>query len=64
MSISQIIQQITENSLSELQESVDIECKLAGGKDGKGELPNSFWDSYSAFANTNGGVVILSLIHI
>ena len=36
MSISQIIQQITENSLSELQESVDIECKLAGGKDGKG----------------------------
>ena len=64
MSISQIIQQITENSLSELQESVDIECKLAGGKDGKGELPNSFWDSYSAFANTNGGVVILGVKEI
>lgn len=29
MSISQIIQQITENNLSELQESVDIECKLS-----------------------------------
>ena len=30
-----------------LAESYDLECKKAGGKDGKGELPKDFWESYS-----------------
>ncbi|KAF7276582.1 hypothetical protein GWI33_010060, partial [Rhynchophorus ferrugineus] len=42
-----------------LQESVDIECKLAIGKDGKGGIPSSLWETYSAFANTDGGIIIL-----
>jgi ATP-dependent DNA helicase RecG len=46
------------NSLTDiaaLRESVDIECKLAQGRDGKGGLPNDLWETYSAFANTAGG---------
>ena len=44
-----------------LRESMDLECKLAVGHDGKGALPEDFWRTYSAFANTDGGVVILGL---
>jgi ATP-dependent DNA helicase RecG len=44
-----------------LRESVDVECKLAGGRDGKGALPEDFWPTYSAFANTQGGVVVLGV---
>jgi predicted HTH transcriptional regulator len=44
-----------------LQESIDIECKLAGGKNGKGQLPKDFWKTYSSFANTKGGYIILGL---
>lgn len=44
-----------------LTEGKDFEAKLAGGKDGKGELPSSFFETYSAFANTDGGVVLLGL---
>jgi predicted HTH transcriptional regulator len=52
------------NSLDDinlLRESSEIECKLAGGKDGKGAVPNDMWESYSAFANTDGGYIILGL---
>lgn len=41
-----------------LKESVDLECKLARGKNGQGILPKEFWPTYSAFANTQGGEVI------
>ena len=45
--------------LSDLTESAELECKLAGGRDGKGALPKDFWATYSAFANTHGGLVLL-----
>lgn len=44
-----------------LRESVDLECKLALGKDGQGELPHDFWPSYSAMANTHGGLILLGI---
>jgi ATP-dependent DNA helicase RecG len=47
--------------LKNVRESVGLECKLAGGRDGQGALPDDFWPTYSAFANTHGGVVILGL---
>src|SRR5690606_8672490 len=47
--------------LSLLRESCDLECKLALGRDGQGALPEDFWPTYSAFANTDGGVVVLGM---
>jgi hypothetical protein len=40
-----------------LSESHDLECKAAQGRDGRGELPEDFWKSYSAMANTEGGLI-------
>ncbi|WDP90670.1 MAG: putative DNA binding domain-containing protein [Desulfobacter sp.] len=51
----------TLDDISALSETYEIECKLAAGKDGKGELPKDFWPTYSAFANSYGGDVILGL---
>ncbi|MBD2568418.1 RNA-binding domain-containing protein [Anabaena lutea] len=47
--------------IEELAEGCDIEAKEASGKDGKGELPKSFFESYSAMANTYGGVIFLGI---
>lgn len=47
--------------LQTLVESEQVEFKLAGGKDGKGELPKDFWPTYSAMANGRGGWVILGI---
>jgi len=44
-----------------LEETDEIECKLAAGQDGQGKLPDDFWPTYSSFANTRGGVIILGL---
>lgn len=40
-------------------ESATLEVKKATGKDGRGELPSSFFESYSAMANTHGGMIVL-----
>ena len=38
-------------------EKVDIECKKA-----EGNIPKSVYESYSAFANTKGGYIILGIL--
>lgn len=47
--------------INALRESSDIECKLAQGRDGQGRLPHDIWETYSAFANTRGGDILLGL---
>ena len=42
-------------------ESQAVEAKLAHGRDGLGALPESLWETYSAFANTDGGVIFLGV---
>ena len=40
----------------EIGERVDIECKEASN-----EIPKSLWESYSAMANTEGGIILLGI---
>jgi len=47
--------------LNALRESHELECKLAQGQNGQGEVPKDFWPTYSAMANTHGGVVLLGV---
>ncbi|MBW4055979.1 MAG: AAA family ATPase [Proteobacteria bacterium] len=56
-----MIEILTEEDLSALSESVDLECKAAQGRDGKGELPQDFWKSYCSMANTDGGTILLGI---
>ena len=54
-----ILNQLSDIEL--LQESCEVECKLAGGRDGCGAVPGDMWESYSAFANTRGGEILLGI---
>lgn len=49
------IQFILDN-LQDISENEELEFKGA-----KGGFPGSFWETYSAFANTNGGIFILGI---
>ena len=51
----------TISDIVKLRESAEVECKLAQGRDGKGALPKDMWESYSAFANSAGGNILLGL---
>lgn len=47
----------TLEDLSLLRESVDLECKLAQGQNGQGEIPKDFWPTYSAMAKVSANLL-------
>ncbi len=51
----------SRKDIAALRESSFLECKLAQGRDGLGALPKNIWETYSAFANTEGGDIILGV---
>ncbi len=55
------MREYTEDLLEEMRETEDLEFKLAVGEDGQGKLPKDFWPTYSAFANTQGGIIVLGV---
>lgn len=50
-----------QKTLKNLKETVTTEFKLAAGRYNQGQLPEDFWPTYSAFANTRGGVIVLGI---
>jgi Schlafen, AlbA_2 len=52
---------ITREDLDALREGWDFEAKKAAGRDGRGEVPLSFWETYSAMANSYGGRIVLGV---
>ncbi len=54
----------TLREVEEISEGVDFEAKAAQGRDGNGAVPESIWETCSAFANTNGGLIFLGVEQI
>lgn len=52
---------LTDMDLRNFAEEVDLEAKRVAGRNGRGELPRSFFETYSAMANTNGGIILLGI---
>ena len=50
---------MTNLELDSLREGWHFEAKLAAGRDGQGAVPESFWETYSAMANTEEGFILL-----
>jgi predicted HTH transcriptional regulator len=44
-----------------MSEDVDLEMKKAAGRDGRGAFPPSALETYSAMANTQGGLIFLGI---
>jgi ATP-dependent DNA helicase RecG len=55
------MEELTIQDIKELAENVELEVKRATGRHGRGELPDDFFKSYSAMANTNGGTILLGI---
>ncbi len=53
---------MTREELEALREGWDLEVKRATGRNGSGAVPDSFWETYSAMANTDGGVIALGVV--
>jgi len=47
------------DEIASMREGWEFEAKRALGRDGRGKVPKDFWPSYSALANTSGGVILL-----
>ncbi|NOU34901.1 MAG: AAA family ATPase [Polyangiaceae bacterium] len=52
---------IAASELEQQVEGCDLEAKLAAGRDGRGEVPKNVYETYSAMANTDGGVILLGV---
>ena len=50
---------ITCQELLDLRENYQFEVKSAQGRNGNGEVPRDVWESYSAMANSEGGLILL-----
>jgi len=54
-----MINNITCQELLDLRENYQFEVKSAQGRNGNGEVPKDVWESYSAMANSEGGLILL-----